>query len=147
MDSLVWEIGTWLPLKFTSLAPSLAASSSPGLSLRYYFYDQFDLGYFPTIPMTHIIPIGIKAFHLGFYQILTLIRAKWFQPRSPLRSYTIEAIGPISSTKDGIYLAGGAISGNLYIWEVYNLLLHYISRLFSPQMSSSWLNFFVGYKW
>ncbi|CAH1423206.1 unnamed protein product [Lactuca virosa] len=40
------------------------------------------------------------------------------KPRSSLRSYTIEAIGPISSTKDGIYVAGGAISGNLYIWEV-----------------------------
>ncbi|KAL4584797.1 hypothetical protein LXL04_009407 [Taraxacum kok-saghyz] len=42
------------------------------------------------------------------------------KPRSPLRSYTVEAIGPLSSTNDGIYLAGGAISGNAYIWEVIN---------------------------
>ncbi|KAI3499550.1 hypothetical protein L1887_35353 [Cichorium endivia] len=42
------------------------------------------------------------------------------KPRSPLRSYPFEAIGPLSSTQDGIYLAGGAISGNVYIWEVTN---------------------------
>ncbi|XP_021634654.1 protein ROOT INITIATION DEFECTIVE 3 isoform X2 [Manihot esculenta] len=42
------------------------------------------------------------------------------KPQSPLRSYPIEAIGPISCTKDGVYLAGGAPSGNVYIWEVAN---------------------------
>jgi hypothetical protein len=25
---------------------------------------------------------------------------------------------PLSCTKDGIYLAGGALSGNAYLWEV-----------------------------
>ncbi|KAL4363459.1 hypothetical protein GQ457_04G015200 [Hibiscus cannabinus] len=40
------------------------------------------------------------------------------KPQSPLRSYTIEAICPISCTKDGIYIAGGAPSGNVYLWEV-----------------------------
>ncbi|PAN30187.1 hypothetical protein PAHAL_5G318900 [Panicum hallii] len=29
-----------------------------------------------------------------------------------------EAIGPITCSKDGIYLVGGAHSGNAYIWEV-----------------------------
>ncbi|XP_017972462.1 PREDICTED: protein ROOT INITIATION DEFECTIVE 3 [Theobroma cacao] len=42
------------------------------------------------------------------------------KPRSPLRSYTMEAIGPLSCTKDGIYIAGGAPSGNAYLWEVAN---------------------------
>ncbi|XWS51389.1 hypothetical protein CRYUN_Cryun12cG0172400 [Craigia yunnanensis] len=42
------------------------------------------------------------------------------KPRSPLRSYTMEAIGPLSCTKDGIYIAGGASSGNAYLWEVAN---------------------------
>ncbi|XP_010248940.1 PREDICTED: protein ROOT INITIATION DEFECTIVE 3-like [Nelumbo nucifera] len=40
------------------------------------------------------------------------------KPQSPLRSYPIEAIGPISSTKDGLYLVGGALSGNAYVWEI-----------------------------
>ncbi|MFS7971549.1 putative transcription factor WD40-like family [Helianthus anomalus] len=40
------------------------------------------------------------------------------KPRASLRSYTVEAIEPVSSTKDGIYLAGGARSGNVYLWEV-----------------------------
>ncbi|KAK8695056.1 hypothetical protein V6N13_072598 [Hibiscus sabdariffa] len=40
------------------------------------------------------------------------------KPQSPLRSYTMEAICPISCTKDGIYIAGGAPSGNVYLWEV-----------------------------
>uniref|UniRef100_A0A251U0T3 Putative WD repeat protein DCAF11/LEC14B n=1 Tax=Helianthus annuus TaxID=4232 RepID=A0A251U0T3_HELAN len=31
---------------------------------------------------------------------------------------TVEAIEPVSSKKDGIYLAGGASSGNVYLWEV-----------------------------
>ncbi|XVE56609.1 hypothetical protein DITRI_Ditri04bG0024700 [Diplodiscus trichospermus] len=42
------------------------------------------------------------------------------KPQSPLRSYTMEAIGPLSCTKDGIYIAGGASSGNAYLWEVAN---------------------------
>ncbi|ONK77748.1 uncharacterized protein A4U43_C02F10130 [Asparagus officinalis] len=33
-------------------------------------------------------------------------------------SYPMEAIGPIASTRDGVYLVGGAPSGNAYIWEV-----------------------------
>ena len=41
-----------------------------------------------------------------------------FQPQQPLWSYTLEAIGPLSSTKDGTYLAGGSFSGNAYIWDV-----------------------------
>ncbi|KAK9066416.1 hypothetical protein SSX86_013738 [Deinandra increscens subsp. villosa] len=42
------------------------------------------------------------------------------KPRASLRSYSVEAIEPVSSTKDGIYLAGGAASGNVYLWEVIN---------------------------
>ncbi|KAL1814601.1 hypothetical protein ACET3Z_017175 [Daucus carota] len=38
--------------------------------------------------------------------------------QAPLRSYTVEVIGPLCCTKDGIYLAGGAPSGTIYIWEV-----------------------------
>ncbi|OVA09493.1 WD40 repeat [Macleaya cordata] len=40
------------------------------------------------------------------------------KPQAPLRSYPIEAIGPLSCTNDGLYLAGGAPSGNAYVWEV-----------------------------
>ncbi|GAV56525.1 WD40 domain-containing protein, partial [Cephalotus follicularis] len=40
------------------------------------------------------------------------------KPQSPIRSYTMEAIGPLSCTKDGVYIAGGAPSGNACIWEV-----------------------------
>lgn len=42
----------------------------------------------------------------------------FLQPQPPVRSYPMEAIGPLSCTKDGVYLAGGALSGNSYIWEV-----------------------------
>ncbi|XP_019708352.1 protein ROOT INITIATION DEFECTIVE 3 isoform X2 [Elaeis guineensis] len=45
------------------------------------------------------------------------------KPQAPQRSYPMEAIGPIASSKDGIYLAGGAPSGNVYIWEVWDLIL------------------------
>ncbi|CAN0905937.1 Protein ROOT INITIATION DEFECTIVE 3 [Linum grandiflorum] len=40
------------------------------------------------------------------------------KPHSPIRSYQIEAIGPIASTFNGMYLVGGALSGNAYLWEV-----------------------------
>ncbi|KAF6144630.1 hypothetical protein GIB67_006122 [Kingdonia uniflora] len=40
------------------------------------------------------------------------------KPQVPIRSYPIEAIVPLSCTKDAIYLAGGAPSGNVYVWEV-----------------------------
>ncbi|KAI7740397.1 hypothetical protein M8C21_017155, partial [Ambrosia artemisiifolia] len=40
------------------------------------------------------------------------------KPRASLRSYTVEAIQPVASTKDGIYFAGGTSSGNVYLWEV-----------------------------
>ncbi|VVA21756.1 PREDICTED: WD [Prunus dulcis] len=42
------------------------------------------------------------------------------KPQQPIRSYPLEAIGPLSCTKDGVYLAGGALSGNVYLWEVAN---------------------------
>ncbi|KAK2978184.1 hypothetical protein RJ640_030357, partial [Escallonia rubra] len=42
------------------------------------------------------------------------------KPKAPLRNYPMEATGPLSCTTDGIYLAGGAPSGNIYIWEVTN---------------------------
>ncbi|XP_058226358.1 protein ROOT INITIATION DEFECTIVE 3-like [Rhododendron vialii] len=38
--------------------------------------------------------------------------------QATIRSYPIEAIGPLASTKDGLYLVGGAPSGNGYVWEV-----------------------------
>ncbi|KAL6621228.1 hypothetical protein ACP70R_033660 [Stipagrostis hirtigluma subsp. patula] len=34
------------------------------------------------------------------------------------RSYIQEAVGPITCSKDGMYLIGGAHSGNAYIWEL-----------------------------
>jgi len=41
-----------------------------------------------------------------------------FQPQQPLLNYTVEAIGTLCCTNDGIYLVGGALSGNVYIWDV-----------------------------
>ncbi|XP_027337416.1 protein ROOT INITIATION DEFECTIVE 3-like [Abrus precatorius] len=40
------------------------------------------------------------------------------KPQQPLLNYTVEAIGPLSCTEDGIYLVGGALSGNAYLWDV-----------------------------
>ncbi|RDX64740.1 Protein ROOT INITIATION DEFECTIVE 3, partial [Mucuna pruriens] len=40
------------------------------------------------------------------------------EPQQPLLNYTVEAVGPLSSTSDGIYLVGGALSGNAYLWDV-----------------------------
>ncbi|KAL6615152.1 hypothetical protein ACP70R_037422 [Stipagrostis hirtigluma subsp. patula] len=34
------------------------------------------------------------------------------------KSYIQEAVGPITCSKDGMYLIGGAYSGNAYIWEL-----------------------------
>ncbi|PIA63831.1 hypothetical protein AQUCO_00201277v1 [Aquilegia coerulea] len=40
------------------------------------------------------------------------------KPHAPLRNYPIEATGPLCCTKDGLYLAGGTLSGKAYVWEV-----------------------------
>ncbi|XP_047150144.1 protein ROOT INITIATION DEFECTIVE 3-like [Vigna umbellata] len=40
------------------------------------------------------------------------------KPQQPLLNYTVEAIGTLSCTNDGIYLVGGALSGNVYLWDV-----------------------------
>ncbi|PSR89544.1 Protein ROOT INITIATION DEFECTIVE like [Actinidia chinensis var. chinensis] len=40
------------------------------------------------------------------------------KPQAPVRSYPTEAIGPIACTRDGVFLVGGAPSGNAYVWEV-----------------------------
>lgn len=40
------------------------------------------------------------------------------KPQAPQVSYPMEAIGPIASSRDGVYLVGGAPSGNAYVWEV-----------------------------
>ncbi|KAF5932967.1 hypothetical protein HYC85_029138 [Camellia sinensis] len=41
-------------------------------------------------------------------------------PQAPVRSYPMESIGPITCTKDGTYIVGGAPSGNAYVWEISN---------------------------
>ncbi|XP_071903606.1 protein ROOT INITIATION DEFECTIVE 3-like isoform X2 [Coffea arabica] len=38
--------------------------------------------------------------------------------QATLRSYLLESTGPLSCTRDGTYLACGATSGNIYVWEV-----------------------------
>ncbi|XP_028765047.1 protein ROOT INITIATION DEFECTIVE 3 [Neltuma alba] len=40
------------------------------------------------------------------------------KPQQALWSYPLEEIGPLACTKDGTYLAGGALSGNAYLWDV-----------------------------
>ncbi|XP_077228204.1 protein ROOT INITIATION DEFECTIVE 3-like [Tasmannia lanceolata] len=40
------------------------------------------------------------------------------KPQALHRNYPIESIGPMSCTKDGFFLVGGAPSGNVYVWEV-----------------------------
>ncbi|XP_052176443.1 protein ROOT INITIATION DEFECTIVE 3-like [Diospyros lotus] len=40
------------------------------------------------------------------------------KPQASVRSYPMEAIGPVACMKNGFYLAGGAPSGNAYVWEV-----------------------------
>ncbi|KAJ1413276.1 WD40/YVTN repeat-like-containing domain superfamily [Sesbania bispinosa] len=40
------------------------------------------------------------------------------KPQQPLLNYTAEVVGPLSCTKDGVYLVGGALSGNAYLWDV-----------------------------
>ncbi|XP_010930146.1 protein ROOT INITIATION DEFECTIVE 3 isoform X1 [Elaeis guineensis] len=62
------------------------------------------------------------------------------KPQAPQRSYPMEAIGPIASSKDGIYLAGGAPSGNVYIWEVPSGRL--LKNWHAHQKSTSCLTFF-----
>ncbi|XP_028058487.1 protein ROOT INITIATION DEFECTIVE 3-like isoform X1 [Camellia sinensis] len=42
------------------------------------------------------------------------------KPQAPVRSYPMESIGPITCTKDGTYIVGGAPSGNAYVWEISN---------------------------
>lgn len=50
----------------------------------------------------------------------------------------MEAIGPITCTRDGVYLAGGgALSGNAYLWEVSNY--HLILSFFAYEIVPSWL--------
>jgi len=42
-----------------------------------------------------------------------------FQPQQPVLNYTVEAIGALSSTNDGIHLVAGALSsGTAFLWEV-----------------------------
>ncbi|XP_028058478.1 protein ROOT INITIATION DEFECTIVE 3-like [Camellia sinensis] len=41
-------------------------------------------------------------------------------PQAPVWSYPMESIGPITCTKDGTYIVGGALSGNAYVWEITN---------------------------
>lgn len=53
-----------------------------------------------------------------------------FQPHQPIMNNTVEAIGPLSCTKDGIYLVGGGLSGNAYIWNVCKKTLNYLFFVF-----------------
>ena len=65
-----------------------------------------------------IFPLKLCFTIESFAWLIGLLKFPNLQPQSPLRSYPVEAIGSLSSTKDGLYLAGGALSGNAYLWEV-----------------------------
>ncbi|KAF2314195.1 hypothetical protein GH714_023997 [Hevea brasiliensis] len=65
------------------------------------------------------LPSNLSGIRICWHKVLIRFLFN-FQSQSPLRSYPIEAIGPISCTMDGVYLAGGAPSGNVYIWAVAN---------------------------
>lgn len=66
----------------------------------------------------HIFPLKLCFTIESFAWLIGLLKFPNLQPQSPLRSYPVEAIGSLSCTKDGLYLAGGALSGNAYFWEV-----------------------------
>ncbi|KAI9108783.1 hypothetical protein K1719_020088 [Acacia pycnantha] len=80
--------------------PNCASSSSGLVCLR----DQF-------IAASQINRHGsVGGGAIGFWSLN--------KPQQTLWSYPLEAIGPLSCTKDGTYLAGGALSGNAYLWDV-----------------------------
>ncbi|PPD79869.1 hypothetical protein GOBAR_DD23209 [Gossypium barbadense] len=78
---------------------------------------------------------------MGWCEALAIVSSKpcieevdsYRPPQSPLRSYTLEAMGPISCTKDGLYIAGGAPSGNAYLCS-YSALNKHSHRLDHLQM-------------
>ncbi|KAG9447161.1 hypothetical protein H6P81_013289 [Aristolochia fimbriata] len=57
------------------------------------------------------------------------------KPQVLHRSYPLECIGPICSTKDGLFLVGGAPSGNAYIWEISSGKLLKIWRAHGKSLS------------
>ncbi|XP_073007822.1 protein ROOT INITIATION DEFECTIVE 3-like [Typha latifolia] len=61
------------------------------------------------------------------------------KPQAPQKSYLLEPIVPIASSKDGMYLVGGAPSGNTYIWEIMSGRL--LRRWHAHQKSLSCLAF------
>jgi hypothetical protein len=40
------------------------------------------------------------------------------QPQVEVKSFPVEPIKPLAGNHQGIYLAGGALSGDIYLWEV-----------------------------
>ncbi|XP_073126614.1 protein ROOT INITIATION DEFECTIVE 3 [Henckelia pumila] len=42
----------------------------------------------------------------------------WNKPQVEARSFPAEPIGPLVSNSEGTYIAGGGISGDIYVWEV-----------------------------
>ncbi|KAH6556527.1 hypothetical protein KP509_1Z173300 [Ceratopteris richardii] len=42
----------------------------------------------------------------------------WNKTQPDIKSYPVEPIGPLACTSDGSYLAGGGLSGRIYLWEV-----------------------------
>ncbi|KAI8567064.1 hypothetical protein RHMOL_Rhmol02G0092100 [Rhododendron molle] len=52
--------------------------------------------------------------------VLGLGKLDLLESQATIRSYPIEAIGPLASTKVGLYLVGGAPSGDAYVWESYH---------------------------
>jgi hypothetical protein len=40
------------------------------------------------------------------------------QPQVEVKSFPAEAIKPLAANHQGTYLVGGALSGDIYLWEV-----------------------------
>ncbi|KAL6175026.1 hypothetical protein ACLB2K_051669 [Fragaria x ananassa] len=71
------------------------------------------------------------------------------KPQQPLWSYPMEAIVSLACTKDGVYLAGGAPSGNAYLWEwkiAQNLACTLLLDVEDYQSFPSLLNYSIDHK-
>ncbi|KAL5991073.1 hypothetical protein ACLOJK_011979 [Asimina triloba] len=55
---------------------------------------------------------------LSFFANFAEYAIFYVQPQALLRSYTMELIGPISCTEDGLFVFGGSPSGHVYVWDV-----------------------------
>lgn len=56
--------------------------------------------------------------HFSFVIVFLISVFLVVQPQADVKSFPAEPIKPLAANREGTYIVGGGVSGDIYLWEV-----------------------------